>query len=191
MGVRDEIAKFGKDYITELALVTKRPEIVVGVKKFFENYSADDLAAIIDEEKIIPPPPELISGLKEYKERFRNYSVQDVAEKLFNWLQEARPDLAQLLIAGQEAGTAMWLYLEAESIISAVFDKPFNVPKATMPQKPPPLVRALCDNCKKQWFVVKEDAMSITRCPFCGEVQEVRKEQHGGTTGTDSAAQGK
>lgn len=181
MGLKEEAANLGKDYLTELALIAKRPGIVAGVKKFFENYSVDDLAQIIGEGKVIPPPPDLVAGLKEYKERFQKYSVRDIAEKLFDWIQEARPDLANLLVAGREAGTAVWLSLEAQAIISAVLDKPFDVPLATPQKSKPPVVRAICDKCEKQWFVAKEDAMSITRCPFCGKVQKVeRKEEVGG-----------
>lgn len=171
---------FGKDYLTELALEFYRDDIVTKIANFFRPYSANDILTHIQEANPINPPETLFGWLKDYRAQLQKYSISDMAERLLSWIGEARPDIASILIASGDEG-AMWLVSEAKLIrdtalsIQAPAKDESELAKVKTERKQ--YTRATCEKCGKLWLVTKEEAEQITRCPFCGEIQGVMRDQ--------------
>lgn len=170
--LKNKAVGFGESFIIRFYVQTHKDEFVDRFRKFLEPYSPADFAQMIDKGQPFAPPEELISILKDYKEQVLCLRPDEVLAWLFDWISTARPDIGDVLLAkGQVA--SLWLAIEAK----AVYDTAFGEPKPITNQEAakPQLSRATCDKCQKTWIVPKDDADKITRCPFCGEIQNVVK----------------
>jgi len=171
---KESAASLGRDFATELALVFYRADILAKIGKFFKPYSPEDVATHIQERNPILPPESLITWLRGFSAQLSHYSVEDMSIMLFDWIEEVRPDLGNVLIISGDAG-ALWLAGEAKLIRDATLGGAVSETKE--PEKKIEFTRASCEKCSKVWLVSKEEAEHITRCPFCGEVQVVAREK--------------
>lgn len=170
--LKQEAKSFGKNLFIDFALEFYRADILAKIADLLQPYSTVEVTNRIQQGVLLQPSEELYSFLKGYKSAVEEYSIKDLGKVLFDWISEARPDVAGAMISLGDAG-AEWLAAESELIRNSVLHPELKQevqdPKVEFSQ-------ATCESCGQSWLVEKEKVESMTRCPFCGEEQGVTRE---------------
>jgi len=176
--IKARAATVGKRVLSELALQFMDNDFIEGTRKFLGQYESADMKTLIAENKFIDLGYHL-PGAKTYKAFIEAVPLQRSCEVMLELMWKARPDLAAVVENAGAVGAA-WLvgnvrYMR-ERIISDESPKEKS-PKEKAPEEKIEFTRATCSKCQKVWLVLKEEADKITRCPFCGEAQEIAREE--------------
>ena len=171
MAIKESLGKFGSRFAFEFFLETMHEPIIKGLAKYLSSISTQDISIMVREGKFPPLAHLDFSALGDNIEHIEKISLL----RLVEFIAEARPDLATAIQDMGPAGAEYLVKLRAhllEKIRQSAAAKEFK------PEKD--MVFAHCDKCGKKWPVSKEEAQSITKCPFCGaEGKEEKKPRAG------------
>ncbi len=163
MAIKESLGKFGSRFAFEFLVEIMRDAIIQGLKKYLRSITAEDIPAMVREEKFPPLEHLDFSGVGDSIEHIKKISLL----RLMEFIAEARPDLAMALQNMGDAGAEYLVKLRLhilQRIEHAEFKPEENV------------VLAHCDKCGKKWPVKEDEASSITKCPFCGDGEGGPKE---------------
>ena len=155
MAIKKSLGKFGSRFAFEFFIETMHDSIIQGLKKYLNTIKAEDIPTMVRDGSF----PELahldLSALGENVEHIEKISVV----RLVEFIAEARPDLATAIMSLGDTGAEYMVKLRRHMLGSL---------KRTEFKPDENVVLAHCDKCDKKWPVKKDEAESVTKCPFCG-----------------------
>ncbi len=167
MSIKKSLGKFGSRFAFEFFLESMHDSIIGGLKKYLSSISASDIPAMVRKGQFPPLAHLDFSVIGDNIEHIEKISLV----RLVEFIAEARPDLAAAIQDMGPAGAEYVVKLRAhilDKIRQSATVKEFK------PEKD--MVFAHCDKCGKKWPVPKGEAMTITKCPFCGAGEKEEKE---------------
>jgi len=137
--------------------------IIEGFRKYLSQIQPEDIHAMVREGRFPPLEHLDLSAVSENTEHLERITPS----RLIDYIAEARPDL---IIAIQDMGVQGGEYIIKLRlhILGLLKHAEFKLEEN--------VVLAHCDKCDKKWPVNKDEAESITKCPFCGAGGEDAKE---------------
>ena len=146
--------QFGNTLAFEFYCKTMRSAIIEGFRKYLSQIQPEDIHAMIREGRFPPLEHLDLSAVSDNTEHLERITPR----RLIDYIAEARPDL---IIAIQDMGVQGGEYIIKLRlhILGQLKHAEFKPDKN--------VVLAHCDKCDKKWPVKKDEADSITECPFC------------------------
>lgn len=170
MSKGDELKAAGKQLFIDTYLEFYRGEVIANVKRAVAPFSPDDIREFVAEGKAPPLPPPAIKALSGYED----YLEALKPEELFEWLAEARPDLAETLMSLGDQGAEYIVRLR-----QFLVDSIRNPEEAPVKQPESQMVELTCDACGAKWTLPRNLAEKVRMCPFCGVSREEEPEESG------------
>jgi len=137
--------------------------IIQGLKKYLSSIKPKDIGAMVKEGRFPPLEHLDLSAVSDEIENLERITV----DRLIDFIAEARPDLIKAIedtgIPGGEYMIKLRLHILSQ-LKHVEFKHEEN------------MVLAHCDECGKKWPVKKDEASSITECPFCDPGEGESKE---------------
>ena len=163
MTVKQTLAKFGSRFAFEFFLEVMHDQIVLGLRKYLKDISVQDIEPMVKECRFPALQGLDFSAVTPNAEHIEKID----AVRLMECLAEARADLAEA-IQGMGVDGAMYIQKLRLHLIHNIKNPEKELAGATE-YKPAEvkMVQVSCDECKANWAVPKEEAGSITECPFC------------------------
>lgn len=157
----------GKELLIDFYLEFSQDEFIAKLKMILAPLTPDILRQLVTDGKA----PSIHEAVVESLRGYEDYLGRLPPEELFEWLNKARPDLAETLMSLGESG-AKYMVMLKFFIIDSI-KAPATAPGE--PELPAPkenaqeqLFRCVCDSCGKASVVTKEDFEAMKLCPFCG-----------------------
>lgn len=163
MAIKESLGKFGSRFAFEFFLETMHDAIIQGFKKYLSSITVEDIPAMVRKGRFPPLEHLDLSALGDNGEHIEKISLL----RLMEFIAEARPDLAMAIQEMGDAGAEYMAKLRLH-ILGLLKHAEFK-PEENV-------VLAHCDKCGKKWPVKKDEASSITKCPFCGTGEDEPKE---------------
>lgn len=154
MAIQRKLGKFGSRFAFEFFLETMHGEIIKGLKRYLDSITAEDIPAMVKEERFPPLEHLDLSAVGDNIEQIEQISVL----RLMEFIAEARPDLATAIQKLRKAGAVYMVKLRLH-MLKRIKHAEFKLEEN--------IVLAHCDKCNNSWPVPKDKAASITKCPFC------------------------
>lgn len=155
---KEDLKSGAKEFLIDVYLEFYRDEIIAKLRKFLASLSPDDLKQLVPEGQAPPVPAEAVEDLKGYEDYLEKLKPGEV----FQWIAEARPDLADVLVSLGDEGAEYVVKLQGFIVDS--IRNPEGVPKSK-PESP--MVGLHCDSCGADWTLPKNLAEQVKVCPFC------------------------
>ena len=155
--------QFGSTLTFEFYLKTMHGAIIEGFRKYLSSIQPEDIRAMVKEDRFPPLEHLDLWGVSDNAEHLERIT----SDRLIDFIAEARPDLITVIqdMGVQGGKYIIKLRLHILGLLKhAEFKPEENV------------VLAHCDKCGKKWPVKKDEASSITKCPFCGAGEDEPKE---------------
>lgn len=165
------------ELLIDVYLELYQAEFIAKLQQILAPLTPDDLGHMVSEGKAPPIREAIVESLRGYED----YLDRLKPEELFEWLNKARPDLAETLMSLGDSGAEYMVKLKFFIIDS------IKAPASPEPNKPEPqtapdesakekLYKCVCSECGESVAVTKEAFEAMKLCPFCG----VEKEEQGG-----------
>ena len=158
--VMDSLKKIGNRFAFEYFLEVWKPKLIEALKKWLARYTVEDVQKMVARGRFPDTSKFDFSPAAEYVQYIEKIPIGRLVE---DFLMPARPDLIEAL---QEIGMpgAKWLVKLRVHLLDKI--KQGGKTEAATPKEN--IVMAACDSCGKSWPVKKDEAESVTKCPFCG-----------------------
>jgi len=158
--VMDSLKKIGNRFAFEYFLEVWKPKLIEALKKWLARYTVEDVQKMVARGRFPDTSKFDFSPAAEYVQYIEKIPIGRLVE---DFLMPARPDLIEAL---QEMGMpgAKWLVKLRVHLLDKI--KQGGKTEAATPKED--IVMAACDVCGKSWPVKKDEAESVTKCPFCG-----------------------
>ena len=155
--------EFGSTLAFEFYLKTIHGAIIEGFRKCLSSIQPEDIRAMVEEGRFPPLEHLDFSAVSDNTEHLERITT----DRLIDFIAEARPDL---ITAIQDMGIQGGKYIIKLRlhILGLLKHAEFKLEEN--------VVLAHCDKCGNKWPVKKEEASSITKCPFCGTGEDEIKE---------------
>lgn len=160
--ISDELKAAGKEILIDTYLEFYHDEVIATVRKFLNPFSPDDIRRFVAEGKAPPMPAPAIEALSGYEDYLESLKP----EELFQWLAEARRDLAEALASLGDEGADYMVRLKS-FILDSIRD-----PEGAPNQAAESIVKLTCESCGAEWRLPRSQAEKVTLCPFCGAGKE-------------------
>jgi len=162
--VKDKVRAHGRDLAIEVAVEIYHDVIIEGLRKICEPYTPEIVCEYIDQDKPWPALMEWINKARQFSDVLDRFS----SERLFEWLQEARPDLAEAVIGNGEESRAEW-WCKNINMVKALIRAPgFDMAKRKESESEA-YSRVVCDKCEGVFIIPRDRANDTRVCPYCGE----------------------
>lgn len=158
---KDDLKAAAKEFFIDTYLEFYHDQVIDTLKSILAPLSPDSLKQFVAEGTAPPIPDAGIEALKGYEDYLEKLKPGEV----FQWLAEARPDLAETLVELGDAGAEYVIKLQ-----HFIIDSIKNPEAAPKPESQ--MVELHCDFCDKSWPMPKNLAEGVTVCPFCGKGKE-------------------
>ena len=172
MAIKKRLQKAASSFAFWFYIEIMHDEVIKGLRNYLASIQPEDIARMVREGEF-PPFEDLdfsaVGDNVEHLEKVPLFSPNDDGDPpgLVEWLAEARPDLVKEIqdMGKQGAEYLVKLRLHILGLLKHTEFKPEE-----------DVVLASCDKCGKKWPVKKDEASSITKCPFCGNGEDEPKE---------------
>ncbi len=182
--------ELGKGLAIEAYIGFNKDELISKFRVALSLINPKDVPKFVKGQKALPIPTQFFASLKGLEGYLKTVSP----ERIFEWIEEASPDIAKALMKLGDEG-ALYMVQFKTFIIDSIKAVPDNtsqnltVPadqESTTEELPPPdqgettqvnegdkpqagMVRLRCTSCGEPIIVPKEEVASIKACPYCGE----------------------
>jgi len=170
----DDLKAAAKEFFIDTYLEFNQGEVIAKLKRVLEPLTPDNLRQLVTEGKAPPIHKGIVEALKGYED----YIGRLKPEELFEWLNEARPDLAETLMGLGDSGAEYMFKLKAFFLESIKAPAPAEPGSPEEPSGPKPQMVGLhCEACGEDWTLPKNKAEQVKSCPFCGVGVEEQTEE--------------
>ena len=169
MTIKKSLGKFGSRFAFEFFLETMHDSMIQGLSKYLSSIKVEDIPSMVSKGQFPDTEHLDFTVASENIEHIEKISLV----RLMEFIAEACPDLAKAIQSQGGAGVEYMVKLRAHllnNLRQPAGGKEFKAKEDT--------VLAHCDRCGNKWPVKREEAASISKCPFCGDGEE--KKEHPG-----------
>ena len=135
---RDDLKAAAKEFFVDVFLEFNRGEVIDTLKKILAPFSPDDMKQFASEGTAPPIPEAVVEHLKGYED----YLEKLKPEEVFQWMFEARPDLAEALMSLGDEGASYMIKLQ-----SFIVESVKTSGKAETKQPETQMVNLHCESC--------------------------------------------
>lgn len=161
--IKKRVGKFMGRFAFELLLEDKHKGVIGEIRKWLEPYSTAEIDQLIKDKTFPFVPPDIFQMIGEEVSGFIDYID---ASRLWEYLVEARPDLAEVI--DSEGDTGYQWFSRMRNHFAECIKEPALAqaqPAAALRDK---IVMVVCDSCKRSFPMTKAEAEQLTVCPGCG-----------------------
>ena len=152
--------KFASRFVFELYLADKHDEIIAEIKRWLESYSVDDIDKLVKDNSFPFVPAGIFQMVGEDVVGFIDYIN---SKRLWEFLVEARPDLAEAIDSANAYG---WFDSMRKHFTACVKDP--SSARVQAPVLKDKIVMVHCDSCGNDFPMPKTEAEKLEKCPGCG-----------------------
>ncbi len=164
--------KFGNRFFFEFFLEMFHDKLIEQFKIYLADYTPEQFKDMVQQKRYPYFEPAVFRSLHGYE----TYLEKIKAQRLFEAIDEARPDLSETLwnmgdpkLPPEQKPGLLWIKGFRKHLMDRVMDGGRG-PEAVADLKEKPrkqMTSAKCENCGKSWPVPVEEFDNITECPFC------------------------